>query len=74
MEISVHMKLSVIMFLISYNIYSVTGVNESVIIVVLPDSSNGVQTSLEKSEEILPKVEAAINCINNDSTRMLYRI
>ena len=35
--------------------------------VVLPNDSRDVQTSLEKSVEILPEAEAAANHINNDS-------
>ena len=34
---------------------------------MLPNDSRDVQTSLEKSVEILPEAEAAANHINNDS-------
>ena len=32
---------------------------------MLPDSSSNVQTSLERSEEVLPGTEAVVNRIND---------
>ena len=64
MEILILIKLITI-FVLLFD--SISGVNESIVIVVLPDSSSDVQTSLERSEDILPGAEAAVKRINNDS-------
>ena len=61
------MKLTTIFALLNFNYDSISGVSESIVIVVLPDSSSDVQTSLGSCEKILPGVEATINRINNDS-------